>query len=1207
MIETLATTWSLINSACKLYYILEEYSRYPNTLLQTAYNKAFDKAWTQYMPKSDHSSTVEIEKRQFKRKIFGKIEDNQMDDGLEKFLKYFNLACAQDDLIHKVSSEIENDRILSSIDNISQGLNKLIEKINNINNLIISPFGLLKESLSRSYDDEYITDDYIDGLVDSIQKETNPIRLTALSGMGKTRLIYEAFKDIKTNCYYTCLGNLDNVIPAIQRIMSNNNDYPLFIIDDCDYDSHLELIRLYNSLSNKFRLITIYHDPDIRDDNNIQYKWDKHKFKEILTEHVKKHIEFENIGGKILKISDYNPQLIFYFLKNQRNSDPKITNEHLFFKRLIHLDDEENASVYYKILMLLSIFNPVNIGDENKLNSNEIECLIKSNSIDKICEDLSDKTKRRYISNTIKSYRKKELIDRAENYINIRPLPLVFWLIKEWDIKYNLKETIEDLTEENTETSKKLLKAIGNRFEQMRFVVHGDDWIGKLFESEEALFGSAKRLFTELGSGFLCSIVSVAPDAALINLKRNITNASAKELFNLDFRVKMNLKQSVSYFCMISGKEELAIELMARLAITEGETYNTNNAEAALAELFQLYLSGTTLDLQKRFNLMRRLAYDNTYTEIIPQLFKTALQLDRFIRTNSYYNSQDDYSVNDYKPSKKECLEYNQNVWLLLIKLTQKKVIDYKISLNIIHDCIYETFNNGIYKPILTVFEELFDDSISWEKIRIKLKEYILKDDTKSTLPDTIHKELASWIKKMEVNNLLSTFSDYILFCYNAYGQERESDNKVTSDELIEKETRKIARDIANEKWYTIELIDFFCNPQTDIDLRLFYEIGILHQKNEKKTDNIIDECLLIFKNKDINVNSMSWFINYIAGTNQPTIINRHSDKICDLNYHQLLFALYGVFHNENDYLELIFNYINKEKSLNYQDINFYLNSLKRNHSEMLISIYRAVNHSENYCIPSLFYIWMLVDDKNRTQTEETQFLKICQSTLLLSINQTIPNPRWLDQILEWVLSKNPNFGEEYCEHLISFYKKNKTLDDKLYHEKLLKIIGQKEPDALWSFAEFILSEPDIEWIIMVMRLDGEFSNSSEGILFKLDTDRLFEMAHLNPKYAPERLINQFPLFEDDGNNLHPLLLKLLNEFPDEEEMLKVLARRLNSMWGGASLVPIYEKRKHIIEKLFSHPNSNIVNWAKREVESMRESIKRFKKEDAFRKIKNGK
>lgn len=1210
MIE-IETIWKLIDSACKLYYIFEENSKYPNDLLQTAYKKAFNKAWKQYMPHSDHSSTTEGEQRKFRRKIFGKIEDDEIDDDLKKFLEYFESACAQDELIHKVSSKFEHDKILSSIDNISQSLGYLIEKINkiegNINSLNISPFGSLKERLSRSYDDEYITDDYINELIDSIQKETNPIRLTALSGMGKTRLIYEAFKNSKTECYYTCLGDLENIISAIHRIIFNNNNHPLFIIDDCNYDNYSQLLKIHNSVSNKFRLITIYHDPDTRDDNNIQCKWDKHKFKEMLVKHIKDHIEFENIGEKILEISDYNPQLIFYFLKNQRNSDSKITNEHIFFKRLIHLDNEEKASVYYKILMLLSIFKPINIGDENKLNSDEIKCLIKSNSLDNICEDISDKMKRRYITKTIKSYREKELIDRAEDYINIRPLPLVFWLIREWEDEYGLEETIEELTEENTEESKKLLKEIENRFEQMKFVAHGDDWIGKLFKSEEALFGSAKRLFTELGSGFLCSIVSVAPDAALINLKRNISNASANELFNLDFRVKMNLKQSVSYFCMISGKEELAIELMARLAITEGETYNSNNAKAALAELFQLFHSGTTLNLEERFDLMKKLAYDKTYTEIIPQLFRTALKLDNFIRMNSYYNSQEDYSTKDYKPSYEECLEYNQNVWLLLIDLTKTEVICFKTSLNIIHDRIYEAFNIGIYKPILKVFEELFDNSTSWEKIRIRLKEYINYDDTKSILANTIHGELTSWIKKMEINNLLSTFSDYILFCYNAYGQERKSDHKVTSDELIENETKRIARNIANEEWYTIELIDFYCNPQTDINLRLFYKIGLLHHNNEEKTSDIIGKCLSIFKDKSISVNSMSWFINYLDGANQPSIIDKYSDKICDLNYHQLLFALYGLFHNKKDYLELIFNYIDKEESLNYQDINFYLNVLKKDHSKMLVSIYRAVNYNENYCLPSIFYIWMLIDDKNRTQTEETQFLEICQSTLILSIKETIPNPISLDQILEWVLSKNPKFGEEYCEHLISFYKKNKTLDDKRYHEKLLKIIGQKEPNTLWSFAEFILSEPDIELTIMVMRLSSKFSNSSEGILSNLDTDRLFEIAHRNTEYGPKRLINQFPLLEEDGNSLHSLQLKLLNEFPEDEEMLKELDLRLNSMWGGASLVAIYEKRKRIIEKLYSHSNSNIVNWAKCKIESMRRSIKREKNEDAYLAIKNDK
>ena len=88
--------------------------------------------------------------------------------------------------------------------------------------------------------------------------------LTALSGMGKTRLLYEAFKNQYdlNNCYFVKYYDSDEgIYKEADSILRNKiEELGVLIIDDCPLDLFEEICNCRNRYNSQFRIIATNHD-----------------------------------------------------------------------------------------------------------------------------------------------------------------------------------------------------------------------------------------------------------------------------------------------------------------------------------------------------------------------------------------------------------------------------------------------------------------------------------------------------------------------------------------------------------------------------------------------------------------------------------------------------------------------------------------------------------------------------------------------------------------------------------------------------------------------------------------------------------------------------------------------------------------------------------------------------------------------------------
>ena len=120
-------------------------------------------------------------------------------------------------------------------------------------------------SYAENQTGEFLENDKTKEIIDALRDDDQPtLILTALSGMGKSKLIYEAFHQTERNpnrYFAKYSGDEDDLLAEAAQIMKRNEDGDgIIIIDDCPLDFLLQMISCRNQNNPQFRIIAANHD-----------------------------------------------------------------------------------------------------------------------------------------------------------------------------------------------------------------------------------------------------------------------------------------------------------------------------------------------------------------------------------------------------------------------------------------------------------------------------------------------------------------------------------------------------------------------------------------------------------------------------------------------------------------------------------------------------------------------------------------------------------------------------------------------------------------------------------------------------------------------------------------------------------------------------------------------------------------------------------
>lgn len=136
-----------------------------------------------------------------------------------------------------------------------------------------------------------------DDLLQEVSSPQKIIRLTGLSGLGKTRFVFECFKTETGNqdshyltydiLYCDCNITTENLLKTIKHLI-NKESRKILILDNCDWETHKKVKELVKGNKSKLTLITMDSDPEYETPGNVcVFKLDKNFFISIISQILK--------------------------------------------------------------------------------------------------------------------------------------------------------------------------------------------------------------------------------------------------------------------------------------------------------------------------------------------------------------------------------------------------------------------------------------------------------------------------------------------------------------------------------------------------------------------------------------------------------------------------------------------------------------------------------------------------------------------------------------------------------------------------------------------------------------------------------------------------------------------------------------------------------------------------------------------------------
>lgn len=465
----------------------------------------------------------------------------------------------------------------------------------------------VKISLPSGKGQNLSIEDAIRPMRDLVRTTNKAIRITGLSGVGKTRIVQALFDETidtvgtdaldRTIAVYVDTGAKPepSATVMLERLISENR-HSIMILDNCPSDLHADLAKRVSTACDNVKLITIEYD--IRDD--------KPQTTEVI------HIEtvgpevaeklllrrFPDIGQnnarRIAEFADGNARVSLAIAERVEEgeslaqlSDAQLFNR-LFDQRNHQNDDLREQAEILSLVYSFSISDP-DVGES------ELEVL----------GSLSGYSKNQ-LFRTVKKLIDRHIVQKRAHWRAILPHAIANRLASsalDSIPTEQLRATFE------ASNNQRLLMSFAHRLGLLHdhpvAIEIVEDWL-----QPEGLLGKILEL-DDSQIRMLEYIAPVAPDALLNRIQIVLTSSNFNELTHYDPRriTTLKLLQALAYE---PRNFELCAKLLISIADDEKESSNHDDARQKLTKFFQPYLSGTHASIEQRIKILNECLISDT-------------------------------------------------------------------------------------------------------------------------------------------------------------------------------------------------------------------------------------------------------------------------------------------------------------------------------------------------------------------------------------------------------------------------------------------------------------------------------------------------------------------------------------------------------------------------------------------------------------------
>lgn len=1016
-------------------------------------------------------------------------------------------------------------------------------------------------------------------------------RIIGLSGLGKTRLAFEVFRDAKEN------DDLSNRVVYVDAsanasILGLVSDWVqlgiegIVVVDNCDVTLHDRMKREIQRTNSKMSLLTL--------DYNLE------KSSQTATVHLKQLSDnqikemLEPVYGKqipdldrIVSFAQGFPQMAVLLADARLEREPdmgRLTDDELARKMLWGGRDPVERDE--RVLKGCALFDRFGLDDEV---SAEYEFIAKQ-IVEVNVDDFYD---------CVKRFEERGLIDRRGRFARLVPKPLAIRLAAEWWRRTRREKQMEVIT---AEMPGGLAESFCDQISRLDFLPE----VKKLVEDlcgPQGPFGQAEVILSDWGSRLFSSLVEVNPNATNRALSDVIHPLNEEELLGIRGDVRRNLLWALEKLCFHETCFDESANSLLLLASAENESWG-NNATGQFKQLFRTFLSGTEASPRLRMKVIDFAL--GSHRDCIRKLAVEALE--QVIDT---YDGSRSVGA-EYQGSGEPLKEWRPKVWGEVFEYWDE-ALERLCNLVVSRDRLASDAKKAIAPHIRGLMQYGRVDSLDIAIRKIVKSEGPLWPEALHSIKDSLRYEggemppegkakLEDWIRLLTPADLGDQLKLYVTT--PPYEHEKEEDGHYI--DLAAENAKVLATELASDLDSIVpHLGDLLTGEQ-----RLSYWFGKNLVQSAGKWEPLLSETVgKVTRIEKPNISFLLGILNGIFNLDSlqwEDVVKRLSETGGLIPYYPNIANSGEVTLTQLDFVvELISR--NKITPISASTLA-YGKSLEHLSSDIVCKFVlklAAVSHAA---------AWVALDTlsmychSNRERWEQCRVAFreiILKLPLDKDLRQTQLDMHHWHQVAEDLLtSEGEDFAKEMSQRIVDSCSEKINFSD-LWHyvQPLVRRIFRNFGRGVWPvFSEAIKNaDPSKRYMLAELLGSGnKFDEKSPIVLAELPDELLRKWCFQEPDIAPGFVAKATDVLSDtkDGVQISLRARFLIDNFGDHKRILSALSSNLGSFGWTGSAVPHYQRELAALEELRTHEKTNVREWVNHRIAYLTKMIEMEKRRD---------
>lgn len=1031
-------------------------------------------------------------------------------------------------------------------------------------------------------------------LHEQLKSTKSIVRVSGLAGIGKSRFVYESLSATTPNSaflsgsilYYDAASQQDNNISERISELTAEGESFVFVVDNVPPELHDRLSKIIVRHSSTSSLITISSEVDEMitiGEGTVHIQLEADLGEQIafaILQNRFSSADYFTLKQAIAAVGGL-PSLAVSLVKQPELNVQMLTQVTSTNWINTVLGQQAKEGNIRSVLRTLGAFGVV--GFDGEL-AQQAKLLAEDDLITPL-DGLAEKQRWQRFQFFVRTYLKKGILKQKGRYITVQSQHIALQLAREWWQAQS--ENIVGVLESVQGTP--LAAAMFKQLQQLSLLPLAQQLVVSFCQLGGPL-GQASVLLSAEGANFIRYLADVNPKVVTVCLARELLPLSLVTLKEaVDSR--RSLVGALEKLCRYERTFEMASRVLLRLAAAENEQIN-NNAIGQFRHLYQYDLAGTAANYSQRINTLQYgvSQKDPKFDRIVIAACSTALTpngVSRMVSEPDQYQSWQEF----YPATYDELWAY----WEQIVTILKNYAEDSTHPSNTeAADSIIRSLP-GVVKwegthVLIPAIESLLQANLLPRKRVHQTVKFVLSSRQGYIRPTDVIR-LEQLIEQTKPVSFEDKLEQYV------FDFADTADFQKIGEALLEQRAVNLVPAFLQrpDLWQKTAIESYGKNPF--YTTAFFKEAAIQLTAEPLATQQLLAYLLEGLKKNVTGEYSISNSLTgFLLGAGPAITETTLRQLIQDPELRHLTFHIAGQVTTNRVVLEELLQAVEQgDMSVNgFAELRYsrILSNLSQHEFEQLVNRIAAISTAGKWVV--LLLLW------DRHDAAERQLWGQLINQLLLTQDLWSVNVDFeLEHKALYALSKligettDASKANAYAQQVISYVATREVWQIRGDLYQPLKVLLEKHFTVAWPIIAEALSTEEGWGLYKYLgsstttRPTGSEQYEEVGLLFEFgDYDQILNWCRSQPLPVLWRFANNLPVTSQDSpDTWHPFTRRFIDEFGQDESILREIRARMNSWHSNGSVEELYLSYKTLFNRLINHPLSTVQNWALRQIE----------------------